>query len=195
MLGYNAVVPEGVEAHNAVGVADGYVSLVKIADAGEVIPANTPVILYRTDDNTSKTFTYTTTDANTPTETVLGGSLYQKYVKCDDDKDYYKLMIKGGEAKMYWMYKEFNAAGVSQGSTNDGGHIKCSANKIYMALPQREQAASFGMRFKESETTGAQEVKTENGEVKTIYDLQGRKLTEITQPGFYIINGKKVYVK
>jgi hypothetical protein len=51
------------------------------------------------------------------------------------------------------------------------------------------------MRFKEPETTGAQEVKTENGEVKTIYDLQGRKLTEITQPGFYIINGKKVYVK
>ena len=195
MLGYNATVPEGVEAYNAEGVEDGYVSLVEVARAGEVIPANTPVILYRTDGNTSKTFTYTTTAAVVPTETVLGGSLYQKFVECDVDKDYYKLMIKGGEAKMYWMYKEFNAEGVSQGSTNDGGHIKCSANKIYMALPSQQQAASFGMRFKEPETTGAEEVKTENGEVKTIYDLQGRKLTEITEPGFYIINGKKVYVK
>ena len=195
MLGYNATVPEGVEAYNAEGVEDGYVSLVEVARAGEVIPANTPVILYRTDDNTSKTFTYTTTAADVPTETVLGGSLYQKFVECDGDKDYYKLMIKSGEAKMYWMYKEFNAEGVSQGNTNDGGHIKCSANKIYMALPQREQAASFGMRFKEPETTGAEEVKTENGEVKTICDLQGRKLTEITEPGFYIVDGKKVYVK
>ena len=195
MLGYNATVPAGVEAYNAEGVEDGYVSLVEVARAGEVIPANTPVILYRTDGNTSKTFTYTTTAAVVPTETVLGGSLYQKFVECDVDKDYYKLMIKGGEAKMYWMYKEFNAEGVSQGSTNDGGHIKCSANKIYMALPSQQQAASFGMRFKEPETTGAEEVKTENGEVKTIYDLQGRKLTEITEPGFYIINGKKVYVK
>ena len=196
MLGYNATVPAGVEAYNAEGVENGYVSLVEVARAGEVIPANTPVILYRTDDTKEKIFTYTENDAtNIPDETVLGGSLYQKYVKCDDDKHYYKLMIKSGEAKMYWMYKEFNAEGVSQGNTNDGGHIKCSANKIYMALPLQQQAASYSMRFVEPETTGVDEVKTENGEVKTIYDLQGRKLTEITDPGFYIVNGKKVYVK
>ena len=195
MLGYNAIVPDGVEAYNAEGVEDGYVKLVEVARKGGVIPANTPVILYRTDNNTSKTFTYTTTAADVPTETVLGGSLYQKFVECDGDKDYYKLMIKGGEAKMYWMYKEFNAEGVSQGNTNEGGHIKCSANKIYMALPSQQQAASYGMRFVEPGTTGAEEVKTENGEVETIYDLQGRKLNEITEPGFYIVDGKKVYVK
>ncbi len=195
MLGYNAVVPEGVEAYNAEGIEDGYVSLVKVAADGGVIPANTPVVLYRTDTETSKTFTYTTTAADAPAETVLGGSLYQKYVECETEKDYYKLMIKDGEAKMYWMYKEFNANGVSQGQTNDGGHIKCSANKIYMALPQQQQAASFGMRFKEPGTSGIDEVKDGNTEVKTIYDLQGRKLVEITQPGFYIVNGCKVYVK
>ena len=195
MLGYNATVPDGVEAYNAEGVEDGYVSLVEVASEGEVIPANTPVILYRTDDKPSKTFTYTTTAADVPTETVLGGSLYQKFVECDVDKDYYKLMIKNGQAKMYWMYKEFNAEGVSQGNTNNGGHIKCSANKIYMALPSQQQAASYGMRFVDGgETTGADEVIGENGEA-IIYDLQGRKLTEITKPGFYIVNGKKVYVK
>ena len=195
MLGYNATVPAGVEAYNAEGVEDGYVSLVEVARVGGVIPANTPVILYRTDDTKEKIFTYTENDAtNIPYETVLGGSLFQKYVKCEENMDYYKLMIQGGEAKMYWMYKEFDAAGNKVGE-NNGGHIKCSANKIYMALPSQQQAASYSMRFVKPGTTGVDEVKTENGEVKTIYDLQGRKLTEITDPGFYIINGKKVYVK
>ena len=196
MLGYNATVPADVEAYNAEGVEGGYVSLVKIAVGGGVIPANTPVILYRTDDTKEKIFTYTEDDAtNIPDKTVLGGSLYQKFVKCEENMDYYKLMIKGGEAKMYWMYKEFNAEGVSQGNTNDGGHIKCSANKIYMALPQREQAASYGMRFVTPGATDIDEMKSEDGMVKTIYDLQGRKLDEITEPGFYIVNGKKILVK
>ena len=194
MLGYNATVPAGVEAYNARGVEDGYVSLVEVAKEDEVIPANTPVILYRTDDATSKVFTYTTNPATSvPTETVLGGSLYQKFVKCDDEKEYYKLMIKDGVAKMYWMYKEFNAAGESLGE-NNGGHIKCSANKIYMALPTVQGAASYGMRFVGGESTDILDFTGEQRE-DVIYDLQGRKLTEIAHPGFYMVNGKKVYVK
>ena len=200
MLGYNATVPARVEAYNAEGVEGGYVSLVKIAEGGGVIPANTPVILYRTDGETSKTFTYTTTAADVPTKTVLGGSLYQKFVECDDNADYYKLMIKDGVAKMYWMYKEFNAEGnygendVLKG-TDNGGHIKCSANKIYMRIQGANGMASFGMRFATPGTTGIDELKGENAEGKEIYDLQGRKLDEITEPGFYIVNGKKILVK
>jgi hypothetical protein len=195
MLGYNAIVPAGVEAYNAEGIRDGYVSLVEVAREGEVIPANTPVILYRTDDTTKKIFTYTEDDAiNISDETVLGGSLYQKFVECDVDKDYYKLMIKSGEAKMYWMYKEFDAAGNKVGE-NNGGHIKCSANKIYMALSSQQQAASYGMRFVTPGATDIDEMKSEDGMVKTIYDLQGRKLSEIKEPGFYIVNGKKTFIK
>jgi uncharacterized protein YlzI (FlbEa/FlbD family) len=37
-------------------------------------------------------------------------------------------------------------------------------------------------------------VKGENGEVKAVYDLQGRKV-ETPTTGIYIINGKKVLVK
>ena len=78
--------------------------------------------------------------------------------------------------------------------TDKGGHIKCSANKIYMALSNANGAALFGMRFVGGEATGIDNVNGENGE-DIIYDLQGRRLVEITQPGIYIVNGKQVFVK
>ena len=44
-------------------------------------------------------------------------------------------------------------------------------------------------------TTGIESVNAENANVKGIYDLQGRKIEQITAPGLYIVNGKKVLVK
>jgi hypothetical protein len=46
-----------------------------------------------------------------------------------------------------------------------------------------------------NEETGIGEVKSENGEIKAIYDLTGRQINEITKAGIYIVNGKKVLVK
>ena len=48
---------------------------------------------------------------------------------------------------------------------------------------------------KTGEETGIDEVKGENGEVKAIYDLTGRRINEIAGPGIYIVDGKKVLVK
>jgi hypothetical protein len=49
--------------------------------------------------------------------------------------------------------------------------------------------------IKSTNETGISEVKGENGNVKTIYDLTGRRIEAITAPGIYIVNGKKVLVK
>ena len=43
-------------------------------------------------------------------------------------------------------------------------------------------------------TSGIEDVEIENN-IKTIYDLTGRKIENITKPGIYIVNGKKVLVK
>ncbi len=42
---------------------------------------------------------------------------------------------------------------------------------------------------------GISEVTTENGEVKAIYDLTGRRIETITKAGIYIVGGRKVLVK
>ena len=44
------------------------------------------------------------------------------------------------------------------------------------------------------DNTGIDEV-TSDSEKSIIYDLTGRRIDEITAPGIYIVNGKKILVK
>ncbi|MBO5864581.1 MAG: hypothetical protein J6Q73_00815, partial [Bacteroidaceae bacterium] len=69
-----------------------------------------------------------------------------------------------------------------------------NSHKAYLPMTDGVNAASYSFRFGEG-TTGISEVTTENGEVKAIYDLTGRKVEAISAPGIYIVNGKKVLVK
>ena len=73
-----------------------------------------------------------------------------------------------------------------------------SAGKAYLQIPTAWLPAtaqkSVSIRFDEGETTGIDELKGENGEVKTIYDLSGRVVENPTS-GIYIIDGKKVLIK
>ena len=48
--------------------------------------------------------------------------------------------------------------------------------------------------IKSTNPTAIEEVKGENGNVKTIYDLQGRKVVN-PKEGLYIVDGKKVFIK
>ena len=112
------------------------------------------------------------------------------------------LSMKNNRIAMYWAYENRNAEGVKEtinGTTehNESGYVMCNANKSYLEADNENQAASFGF-FLGGGTTDIDEVsdgvKGENGNVKTIYDLQGRKLVKVTSPGIYIVDGKKVYV-
>lgn len=198
MLAYNTIVPEGVTAYIATGIDGGRITLEPIAEAGNVLPANTPVILYRSDEESVKRFVYTDEQAIVDTSaSLLEGRLYVDYIECLDGYKYYKLLLKDGEAKMFHMYEEFDKEGTFGPDdvyrhTDDGGYIKCSANKIYMVLPLSEAGMSaFDVRVDGS--TGIVEVV--DADDKVIYDLQGRKVNDVETPGFYIMGGKKVFVE
>ena len=175
---FPVAIPEGVEAYIVTAANGGYVTLTQIFGT---IPAMTGVIF----KSNPKSNTGSEELAN-----VEGNLLEGVLMNTNKTEEAYVLGCVDGE---YGFYK----AAMNQ---LDGTAWLANAGKAYLpvsALPASAQgAASFSFRFGEG-TTGISEVKGENGEVKTIYDLTGRKLKgeNGNLKGIYIINGKKVLVK
>ena len=73
------------------------------------------------------------------------------------------------------------------------GYSFKESDAIYEELAYVAKNIDITLTYTNGET-GISEVKGENGKVKGIYDLQGRKVENPTK-GIYIIDGKKVLVK
>ena len=197
-LPYAVKVPENMAAYYAtvddVNVAN---KVITLNNVGKVIPASTPVLLNRSENmNASYRFEYTHTQevATAVDGNIFEGRIMQSLVECVEGKNYYMLLKAGNGEAFYWVFKEYDANGNLYPEQNKT-HIKCEANKAYFAFAsQGANVAAFSFRVGEG-TTEIDDVKGEDGNVKTIYDLQGRKLNKITTPGIYIVNGKKVVVK
>ena len=225
MLGFPTLIPDEVEAFHGVSdgdILDGrYISIVSYGEPGEtrILPANAPVILRNTDQSIEpKTvkFYYRDSDEEAAEDSYIFGYLYFTLVDCssfddtdgdgevDRDVDIYMLNKSGTSTRMYRTYENYNSEGVKEsinGSTShfEGGYVTCKANKSFMVLSKDTSASVSSLSFSfRPGTTSIDDVETELGEleiIETIYDLQGRRLSEITQPGIYIVNGKKVFVK
>lgn len=204
-------------------ILDGrYISMVSYGEPGEtrILPANAPVILRNTDQSIgSKTvkFYYRESDAKAVADNYIFGHLYFTAVNCasfddvdgdgnpDRDIDIYMLNKNKTTTRMYRTYENYDKDGnkvTYDGTTNHfkGGYVTCKANKAFMVLSKEtsQSVSSLAFTFTTGGTTSVDDVETELGEleiIETIYDLQGRRLSEITQPGIYIVNGKKVFVK
>ena len=211
-LAYNAQIPDGVTASIVTGINElGQLVLTEVT--GGVLPANTAVVLSGANAD-DVDFKYTANDADfNPQGNMLEGTSCNKLEECGNNYNVYMLGKKSGRVAFYWTYEnrgadgnyvyinanekivESSAAGAHK-NHNKGGYVKCNANKAYLLESENQAQAAAAMYsfFFGGNTTDLDEVEGENGEVKTIYDLQGRKLVKITSPGLYIVNGKKVYV-
>ncbi|MBR4988815.1 MAG: hypothetical protein IKY85_02755 [Bacteroidaceae bacterium] len=176
-LGYDAAIPAGVEAYVVSSIENGSAIMTEVKG---VIPAATPVILKNVGDESTYTFAYTDANAIVGTN-LLKGSIADRYVKGDA----YVLGIPEGETKPALCKAVLNKV--------DNTSFKNNANKAYLYVEDANNVAAYSFRF--PGTAAIDEVVIENAEVKVIYDLTGRRISEITEAGIYIVNGKKVWVK
>ena len=164
-------VPDGVTAHT-ITVNGEWATLNEIAT--DVIPANTGVVLEGAQG--AYNFAITTTE-NTATSDLRGSAATTYYTEAGT---YYALGLVDGVVAFYK-------------DTFNNSRFQNNSHKAYLYVAGTNNAASYSFRFGEG-TTGIENVEVEN-EVKTIYDLTGRRVESITAPGIYIVGGKKILVK
>ncbi len=172
-LDFAAAIPADVKVYAVTEVNNGYVSMTEIED---VLPANTGVIIEASEGDYD--FVASEEDAPAVADNKLLGTTKDTNIAVEA----YVLSMVDGEVGLY--KAEMNA-----------GAFLNNANKAYLpayALPASVQGANgFKFRF---ETTGVEGVQVAQGK-KVIFDLSGRKVNDMTAPGVYIVNGKKVLVK
>ncbi len=179
-LGYAVYVPENVNVYAVTGAENGYVTKSQLEG---VIPANTGVLLENAGTYTFKK-AIATEFANVEGN-LMNGSVEDTYVEGT------AYVLANDSELGVGMYKaELNKdAEGNEGTT----HFLNNAGKAYLVLPTaNETVAFYGLDW--DGTTGIENVEVEN-EVKTIYDLTGRRVEAITAPGIYIVGGRKVLVK
>ncbi len=182
---YDLTLPDGVKAYYASEVKDGVVTLTEVE--GSTIPAGNAVLV----EGSIADYYMDATEATTTT-TLSGNMLYGS----DTDTETTVNNVTDG----YYFYKLSTVNGENLGfywGAEDGGTFSIAAHKAWLAVPTTEGTRALSFKKGESDTTGITSVEVENeaNAVSGIYTLQGVRVSDMSQKGVYIVNGRKVLVK
>lgn len=168
-LPYASKLPEGVTAYKAGNVVDNDLNIIVYKNAGDVLPANTPVLLTATSAG-EKTFapaSYAAAEG-----TGFQGTLSAKAVTATNT---YILSKNGGETVKFFALDETNNT--------------INANKAYLVV---SGGAAQALNFNFGNTTGIQNAAVEGVNANApLFDLSGHRVVKAVKGGIYIQNGKK----
>lgn len=199
-LPVEVAIPDGIKAYIHTGVTyneDGVTGNLNLERIYDYIPANTAVLLYSAEELDAKT-TFDFNITKTGAQGYSNNEFLGKYAKAT-------IMAEPGIIYMYLTKPSDKEIGFYKRKINndtDGDGVMDSfiatQNKLYFTLTEVQAAAlsrRFSLSYIENGTTGVEEVLQEENAEKVIYDLQGRRVEEMSAPGIYIVNGNKVLVK
>lgn len=204
-LGFNATVPAGVDAWIVNDINE--INQLQMENVNDIVPAEEGVILTSASPMSNQKFYYSATPSTVDASgNILYGTAYTKLERCEDDYNIYMLGKKNDRIAMYWTYENRNENGEKEtigGTTNhnESGYVQCNANKSYLMFEEEGNQTEPAMYrfFFDGGTTDIDDINDADAVVNEnnsgVYDLQGRKLERVTEPGIYIVNGKKVLVR
>lgn len=173
---YATVIPEGVTAYYASQEYDGNMLYLKAIEEGHALPANEGVILVGNVDVKASDFVPATTETVAVIDNKFSNSAAASVVM--ENNDY--ILANGNEG--IGIYKAQAGTRLKQG-------------KAFLRMGSTSNAPSFIMNFG-GNATGVEITLTDGATGKqVVYDLYGRRVTEVTKGRLYIVNGKKVFVK
>lgn len=193
----NAYTIEGVEAKNA----DGYyfAKVKKLAQQGDIVPAQTAVVLECNSTNPADNQLLPTGDEIPQTsDNRLCGTFFGAAINGLTVKD-------GTGVECNVTHDNIRAFNINTAdSRNPIGFYKLNntvttipGNKAFLVLTNAEaQAKGFVLEFEDGSTTGIESIESSKNSTEdgVYYDLQGRRVENPTR-GVYIVNGKKVAIK
>lgn len=166
------------EVTDATAGEEGYID-------GYYVPANTGVLILSLNTTTPYYFPKEaqtiTLPANQLKPAPVGGGKFT----AEPGYKYYKLA--------YDNYTAQTGLGFYWGAENAGA-FKVKAGTAYLAVPTSEANNAKGFAF-DGETTGIENVNVAANQNKTIYNLNGQRVSNMSQAGLYIVNGKKVVIR
>ena len=138
----------------------------------------------------------------------MGKQLGQSIIKLNIAEDGNSAeMVVGGlcgaivPGEQYYKIYDMNATDSPVKMTlNEDGTISI-ANFFIKVMNYNDMSEVAGAFYKNAvlvaagSSSSVENVNTENNIVKGIFDIQGRRIEQITAPGLYIVNGKKILVK
>lgn len=162
--------------------ADGF----DVVSKGYYVPANTGVLIQSLKNSVTYYYPYEAATVSLPANQLKPAPAEGGVFTPETGYKYYKLA--------YNNYDEKTGLGFYWGAEN-GGAFSVKAGTAYLAVPTTEGSGAKAFTLDGGVVTGISSVNVESNKTKTIYNIAGQRVYDMTKSGLYIVDGKKVVVK